>query len=111
MTTNTKSDSLAGRMRAVALAAGRGFVLALVTLPGAGVLFTLTLVSMALLPVGVGASTTPWLLAGVRGFADWRRVLAAEWGGVRIPSVYQPVPKDANPWARTYAMVRDPAVW
>ncbi|MFI6561362.1 sensor histidine kinase [Streptomyces sp. NPDC050534] len=111
MTTNTESGSLTGRMRAVALAAGRGFVLALVTLPGAVVLFTLTLVSMALIPVGVGGYTTPWLLAGVRGFADRRRVLAAEWGGVRIPSGYRPVPEGANSWARTYAMLRDPAVW
>ncbi|MGY6025234.1 sensor histidine kinase [Streptomyces spinosirectus] len=111
MTTNTESGSPAGRTRAVALAAGRGFVLALVTLPGAVVLFTLTLVSMALIPVGVGAYTTPWLLTGVRAFADWRRVLAAEWGGVRIPSGYRPVPKGANTFARTYTMLRDPAVW
>ncbi|MFE7174481.1 sensor histidine kinase [Streptomyces sp. NPDC057616] len=111
MTTNTKSGSPTGRMRAVALAAGRGFVLALVTLPGAVVLFTLTLVSMALIPVGVGAYTTPWLLAGVRTFADRRRVLAAEWGGVRIPRGYRPVPEGANTWARTYALLRDPAVW
>ncbi|MCI3240224.1 sensor histidine kinase [Streptomyces spinosisporus] len=111
MTTDTKSGSPAGRMRAVALAAGRGFVLALVTLPGAVVLFVLALLSITLVPFGIGAYTTPWLLTGVRMFADWRRVLAAEWCGVRIPSTYRPVPKRANPWARTYAMLRDPAVW
>ncbi|MFJ9538199.1 sensor histidine kinase [Streptomyces sp. NPDC101225] len=111
MTTHTENGSLSGRTRAVALAAGRGFVLALVTLPAGVALFTLTLLSMALIPLGVGAYTTPWLLAGVRAFADRRRVLAAEWGGVRIPSGYRPVPGSANPWARTYAMLRDPAVW
>ncbi|WP_405873519.1 MULTISPECIES: sensor histidine kinase [unclassified Streptomyces] len=111
MNTNTKSGSLSTRARAVALAAGRGFVLALVTLPGAILCFTLSLVSLALIPIGVGIVTTPWVLTGVRAFADWRRVLAAEWGGVRIPSAYRPVPETANPWTRTYAMLRDPATW
>ncbi|MFR0352167.1 sensor histidine kinase [Streptomyces sediminimaris] len=111
MTTNTESGSPTGRARAVALAAGRGFVLALVTLPPAVVLYTLTLVSLALVPVGVGAYTTPWLLTGVRVFADRRRMLAAEWAGVRIPASYRPLPEGAGPWARTYAMLRDPAVW
>jgi len=30
---------------------------------------------------------------------------------VRIPSAYRPIPKNANPWARTYAMLLDPATW
>jgi signal transduction histidine kinase len=111
MTTTTEEDSPAGRMRAVALAAGRGFVLALVILPVTVALFTLALLSMALIPLGIGAYSTPWVLDRVRMFADWRRELADKWGGVRIPSAYRPVPEDANPWARTYAMLRDPAVW
>ncbi|GAA3789122.1 sensor domain-containing protein [Streptomyces coacervatus] len=111
MNTDTKNGSLSTRARAVALAAGRGFVLALVTLPGAVLCFTLSLVSIALVPIGVGALTTPWVLTGVRAFADWRRLLAAQWCGVRIPSAYRPIPEGANPWARTYALLRDPAVW
>jgi len=111
MNTNTKSDSLSTRARAVALAAGRGFVLALVTLPGAVLCFTLSLVSIALVPIGIGVVTTPWVLTGVRAFADWRRVLAAQWCGVRIPSAYRPVPEGANPWTRTFGMLRDPATW
>lgn len=93
------------------LAALRGLALALVSLPGAVLCFTLSLVSIALIPIGVGIVTTPWVLTGVRAFADWRRVLAAEWGGVRIPSAYRPLPKDANPWSRTFGMLRDPATW
>ncbi|MEU6259762.1 sensor domain-containing protein [Streptomyces sp. NPDC047043] len=111
MNTNTKNGSLSTRARAVALAAGRGFVLALVSLPGALLGFTLSLVSIALVPIGVGLVTTPWVLTGVRAFADWRRVLAAEWAGVRIPSAYRPIAGDAKPWTRTYAMLRDPATW
>lgn len=93
------------------LAAGRGFVLAVVSLPLAVLCLTFTAVSIALVPLGIGLVTTPWVLAGVRAFADRRRVLAAEWGGVRIPSAYRPIPEGANPWTRTFALLRDPATW
>jgi signal transduction histidine kinase len=111
MTTKTKSGSDGTRAWGAARAALRGLGLALVLLPGAVLCFTLSVVSIALIPIGVGIVTTPWVLTGVRAFADWRRVLAAEWYGVRIPSVYRPVPKDANPWTRTFGMLRDPATW
>ncbi|WP_329339919.1 sensor domain-containing protein [Streptomyces sp. NBC_00663] len=97
--------------RTSGLAAVRGFGLALVTLPGAILYFTLSLVSISLIPVGLGIVTTPRVLAGVRAFADRRRVLAAEWCGVRIPSAYRPIPANANPWERTFGMLRDPATW
>jgi signal transduction histidine kinase len=111
MTMQTGNGSWGTRARAVGLAAARGFALALMTLPGAVVGFTLAVVSIALVPVGVGLFTTPWVLTGVRAFADWRRVLAAEWGGVRIPSAYRPAPRDANPWTRTFGLLCDPATW
>jgi signal transduction histidine kinase len=111
MTTETKSGSHGTRARRAARAALRGLGLALVSLPGAVLCFTLSVVSIALIPIGVGIVTTPWVLTGVRAFADWRRVLAAEWYGVRIPSAYRPIPKDANPWTRTFGMLRDPATW
>lgn len=107
-TTQTQSGS---RARGMVLAALRGLGLALVLLPGAVLCFTLSLVSIALIPIGVGIVTTPWVLTGVRAFANWRRVIAAEWSGVRIPPAYRPIPKDANPWARTFGMLRDPATW
>ena len=110
MDTDTKSGSLSVRARGVALAAGRGFVLALVSLPGAVLWFTLSLLSLSLVPIGIGLLTTPWVLGRVRAFADWRRLVAAEWSGVRIPSAYRPVP-EGKPWTRTYALLRDPAVW
>ncbi|MDF3147524.1 MULTISPECIES: sensor domain-containing protein [unclassified Streptomyces] len=107
-TTETKSGS---RARGMGLAGVRGLGLALVLLPGAVLCFTLSLVSIALIPIGVGIVTTPWVLTGVRAFADWRRLLAAQWGGVQIPSAYRPIPREANPWTRTFAMLRDPATW
>ncbi|MFF7646336.1 sensor domain-containing protein [Streptomyces canus] len=111
MTMQTGNGSWSTRVRAMGLAAVRGLALALVTLPGAVLGFTLALVSIALVPIGIGLVTTPWVLTGVRALADWRRVLAAEWGGVRIPSAYRPAPKDLNPWTRTFGMLRDPATW
>ncbi|PAZ10384.1 sensor histidine kinase [Streptomyces sp. SA15] len=110
-TIETKSGSGSTRVRGIGLAAVRGLGLALVLLPGAVVCFTLSLVSIALIPIGIGLVTTPWVLAGVRAFADWRRVLAAQWCGVKIPSAYRPIPKGANPWTRTFALLRDPATW
>ncbi|MER6168976.1 sensor histidine kinase [Streptomyces violaceorubidus] len=100
-----------GRTRDVALSAVRGLALAFISLPGAVLCFCLAVVSVALVPIGVGIVTTPWVLTGVRAFADRRRLLAAEWGGVRIPRVYRPLPEGANPWARTFGMLRDPATW
>lgn len=114
MTYDTKSGTGGDqrtRARGMGLAAVRGLALALVSLPVAVLCFVLSLVSIALIPIGVGIVTTPWVLTGVRAFADWRRVLAAEWGGVRIPPAYRPLPKDANPWARTFGMLGDPATW
>ncbi|WP_041822028.1 sensor histidine kinase [Streptomyces davaonensis] len=105
-TTETKS-----RARGMVRAALRGLGLSLVLLPGAVLCYTLALVSISLIPIGIGLITTPWILKGVRAFADWRRVLAAEWGGVQIPSTYRPIPADANPWARTFGMLGDPATW
>ena len=115
MTPSFRSDRLgrmetSSRVRGVALAAGRGLVVALVSLPGAVLGFTLALVSMSLIPIGIGAYTTPPVLRAVRAFADWRRVVAAEWCGVRIPPAYRPVP-EGNAWTRTYALLRDPATW
>jgi signal transduction histidine kinase len=111
MNTNTKSDGGGSRARGMLRAAWRGFVLAVVSLPLAVLSLTLTAVSIALIPLGVGLVTTPWVLTGVRAFAGWRRVLAAEWAGIRIPSAYRPAPEGANPWTRTFTMLRDPATW
>ncbi|MEU3658838.1 sensor domain-containing protein [Streptomyces sp. NPDC032940] len=110
-TTSDSGGDAGTRIRHLGLTAVRGLALALISLPGAVLCFCLTLVSIALVPIGVGIVTTPWVLTGVRAFADRRRLLAAEWGGVRIPRTYRPLPADANPWARTFGMLRDPATW
>ncbi|MFK0153798.1 sensor histidine kinase [Streptomyces sp. NPDC090493] len=110
MTTNTDSRGFRARARETLLAAVRGLVLALVILPVSVLCFALTAVSVALIPIGVGIVTTPWVLGGVRDVADVRRRLAYEWCGVRIRSAYRALPADASPWARTFGMLRDPQV-
>ncbi|MDN3020699.1 sensor histidine kinase [Streptomyces sp. S.PB5] len=113
-TRNGSGDSGRARAKGIGRAALRGLGLALIALPGAVLCFTLSLVSIALIPIGVGIFTTPYVLTGVRAFANWRRVLAAEWGGVRIPAAYRPVPEEPggfDPWTRTFSMLRDPATW
>jgi signal transduction histidine kinase len=110
MTTDIERGTFRTRARKVLLAAVQGLTLAVAVLPCGVAFFCLTLVSVALVPLGVGLFTTPAILTGVRALADVRRRLAAEWCGVRIPAVYQPPPGTANPWTRTFALLRDPQV-
>ncbi|MBV1941060.1 sensor domain-containing protein [Streptomyces sp. BV286] len=109
-TDNRADDRTVGRVRAAALAGVRALLLAVVAPAGSIVLFVLAVVSIVLVPLGIGIVTTPWVLAAVRGFADWRRLVAARWCGVRIPPAYRPVPKGANPWGRCFHLLADPAV-
>ncbi|MBA2811793.1 sensor domain-containing protein [Streptomyces sp. KM273126] len=112
MDTQSKGPRNAGgRTRAVMTAGVRGLALSVVALAGSITLFVLSVVSIALVPLGVGIVTTSWVLTGVRAFANWRRLVAAQWCGVRIPPGYRPLPEGANPWARTFGMLGDPATW
>ncbi|MFJ9380686.1 sensor histidine kinase [Streptomyces sp. NPDC101455] len=105
------TNSEGRRARTVLTAGLRAFALALISLGGSLTLFVLTLVSLALIPAGVGLITTPWVLAGVRAQANLRRVLGARWCEVRIPVAYRSVPAGARPWTRTLHLLRDPATW
>lgn len=75
----------------------RGLGVAVLGLAGSITLFVPAVVSIVLVPLGPGIVTTPWVLKGVRAFANARRVVAARWCGVRIPAVYRPIPEGANP--------------
>ncbi|MFJ3230162.1 sensor histidine kinase [Streptomyces sp. NPDC086787] len=111
MNTDTDNGGFGARTREVVLAAVRGLVLALVMPPVSALLFALTLLSVSLVPLGVGLVTTPRILGAVREFADVRRRLACEWCGVRIPSAHLPQPEEAGLWARTAGLLRDRQVW
>ncbi|MFJ8359799.1 sensor histidine kinase [Streptomyces sp. NPDC093984] len=111
MKTDIRRRGARERAREVVLAAVRGLVLSLAVLPLGVAFLVLTLLSLAFVPLGLGLVTTPWVLTGVRALADTRRRLADEWCGIRIRSAYRPLPADANPWSRTFGMLRDPQTW
>ncbi|MEU2247348.1 sensor domain-containing protein [Streptomyces sp. NPDC019224] len=105
-----------GRIGPALLAAWRGLVLSFVALAGSCTLFVLALVSMAMIPLGIGLVTTPYVLEAVRKHANQRRLLAATWSDVRIPVPYRPFPKDPRGGftgrvERTTLMLKDPATW
>ncbi|MGN5634141.1 sensor histidine kinase [Streptomyces sp. AC154] len=105
-----------GRTRAALLAAGRGLALSFASIVGSVTLFVLAAVSIALIPVGIGLLTTPYVLTAVRKHANQRRLLAITWSDVRIPVPYRPFPKDVRSGftgqvERTTLMLKDPATW
>ncbi|MGC4948529.1 sensor histidine kinase [Streptomyces sp. DT224] len=109
-------DAKRGRIGAALLAAGRGLVLSFAALAGSCTLFVLALVSIVMIPLGIGLVTTPYILEAVRKHANRRRLLAITWSDVRIPVPYRPFPKDlrsgfAGQVERTTLMLKDPATW
>lgn len=104
------------RVEGALLAAARGLALAIPALVGGIVLLVLSIVSLALIPIGIGAFTTPVVLTAVRAHAKMRRRLSAEWGGMQIPEPYRPFPSDmrrgtVGVMERCSIMVKDPATW
>ncbi|MCT9088012.1 sensor domain-containing protein [Streptomyces sp. ASQP_92] len=104
----------ASRAREGLAAGARGVAVALSALTASIVLFVLAVVSIGLIPLGIGVVTTPAVLGRVRAHADIRRRLAAQWSGVRIGSAYPPVPCRPG-WMgavqRCAALLRSPATW
>ncbi|MGZ2360839.1 histidine kinase [Streptomyces sp. 372A] len=109
-------DAKRGRIGSALLAAWRGLVVSFAALAGSCTLFSLALVSMATIPLGIGLVTTPYILEAVRKHANQRRLLAITWSDVRIPVPYRPFPKDLRSGftgqvERTTLMLKDPATW
>ncbi|WP_328899865.1 sensor domain-containing protein [Streptomyces sp. NBC_00441] len=109
-------DAKRGRIGAALLAAWRGLVVSFAALAGSCTLFVLALVSLAMIPLGIGLVTTPYILEAVRKHANQRRLLAITWSDVRIPVPYRPFPKDVRSGftgqvERTTLMLKDPATW
>ncbi|WP_330238508.1 sensor histidine kinase [Streptomyces sp. NBC_00525] len=109
-------DAIRGRIGSALLAAWRGLLMSFAALVGSCALFSLALVSIAMIPLGIGLLTTPYLLEAVRRHANQRRLLAATWSDVRIPVPYRPFPKDLRGGflgqvERTTLMLKDPATW
>ncbi|RFU40516.1 sensor histidine kinase [Actinomadura logoneensis] len=90
----------------------------------------LLLVSLALVPLGVGLVLLPPVLLAVRGLTNQQRRWALDWSGVEIPVPYRPRPAEASTaaggaageaarkatrvarWTATVRwLLRDPASW
>ncbi|OKI05100.1 histidine kinase [Streptomyces sp. CB02923] len=103
------------RVRRTLVTAARGLGLAVVSLVGSVLLFSLTLVSLALLPIGIGWLTTPLVVGQTRRFADQRRVWAHDWAGISVPAAYQPLPERQRGLPgmvqQCLHLLRDPATW
>ncbi|MFE4216114.1 sensor histidine kinase [Streptomyces sp. NPDC056844] len=108
--------SAQGRVRTALLTGGRAFVLSFASIAGSTVLFVLSVLSIVFVVLGLGLVTTPWVTEAVRTHANRRRLLAAEWSGIRIPVPYRPFPKDVRTGftgqvERTTLLLKDPATW
>ncbi|WP_329398270.1 sensor histidine kinase [Streptomyces melanogenes] len=104
------------RIRAGLLAGGRGFGLSTSAMVVGILLFTLTVVSISLIPIGVGVFTTPVVLDAVRVYANRRRSLAREWLGMEIAVPYRPLPREQRAGVlgaveRCGLLLKDPATW
>ena len=100
-------------VRPGAIAAGQGLAVALLCLTTNVVLFALSVVSLALIPVfGIGFALFPAVTVLVRWSLTLQRRLS-RWSRVPIASPYQPVPAGAQlgTWKRFRWVVGDPATW
>ncbi len=95
------------------VAAGRGLLFYAIAVPAHTALIVLTLLSLALVPLGVGLVAVPVVAEPVRALANLYRRTAANWFGVVIPVPYQPMPEGAplGSWRRFRWVVADPATW
>ncbi|MFD8966427.1 sensor domain-containing protein [Streptomyces sp. NPDC059568] len=104
------------KIRRSLTASRRGLALSFITLVGSLTLFVLTVVSIVLIPLGIGVLTTPALVATVRKHANQRRLLAATWSDVRIAVPYRPFPPDirggiTGQVERCILLLKDPSTW
>ncbi|MEC4017204.1 sensor histidine kinase [Streptomyces sp. H27-D2] len=104
------------KLRGALLAPARGLGLAVMTLVGSITLLVLSVISIALIALGLGVFTTPHILNLVRAYANHRRLLAHEWGGITIPLPYRQLPPDVRKGVvgqveRCSLMLKDPATW
>jgi signal transduction histidine kinase len=104
------------KARDAVVAGAQGLALALTALTGSVLLFSLTTVSIALIPVGVGVFTTPRLLKLVRAHVNRRRLLAAQWSKVRIPVRERRLAGKGRKGVvgqaeRCSLLLKDPATW
>ena len=100
------ADAWRERGTATALAAGRGLVLALVSLLAGIPLLVAAALTLGLMPIG-GGVLVPHVIRAIRGLANWERGIAARWSGVGIEAPY--LPRAGR--GRLRWLLGDPATW
>ncbi|GAA4580182.1 sensor domain-containing protein [Micromonospora coerulea] len=101
------------QIRPGALAAVQGLAVALLSLTTNALLFALSVVSLALIPVfGIGFALFPAVTVLVRLSVGLQRRLS-RWCALPIATPYRPMPADAQlgTWKRFRWVVGDPATW
>jgi signal transduction histidine kinase len=91
---------------------GQALMSQLMSLP----LFIVSVLSIALLPVGVGVFLLPAVMVAVRAFTNDQRKMAREWSGVDIAVPYRPQPDFApigviGCLQRSWWLLTDLATW
>jgi signal transduction histidine kinase len=99
------------KIRPALLAGVRGFWLAVSGFSGAIPLLVLSLVSIGLMPIGVGFLGVPVFTRALRGLANYHRRTAADWFGVDIAVPYRPWPGHLAYWQQAPTLLKDPATW
>jgi len=100
------ADAWRARGAATALAAGRGLVLAPVSLLAGIPLLVAAALALGLMPI-TGGLLVPPVIGAVRGLANWERGIARRWSGVEIESPY--LPRAGR--GRLRWLLGDPATW
>lgn len=97
------------------LASARGVGLAALSIGASLALFIVSVLSISFILLGVGLLTTPTVLKVVRAHANQRRIFAAEWADVAIPSPYRQLPEQRpgvfGVLEQATHMLKDPATW
>ncbi|MCX5201643.1 histidine kinase [Streptomyces sp. NBC_00237] len=104
------------RIRASMVAGRRALGLSLITTAVSITLFALSIISIVLIPLGLGILTTPYVLGEVRRWAEKRRELSGRWADLPIASPYRPLPADVRSGVtgaveRITLLLKDPATW
>ncbi|MEY9858485.1 signal transduction histidine kinase [Catenulispora sp. GAS73] len=100
------ADAWRARGAAAALAAGRGLVIAPVSLLAGIPLLVAAALALGLMPI-TGGLLVPPVISAVRGLANWQRGIAGRWSGVEIESPY--LPRAGR--GRLRWLLGDPATW
>jgi len=102
---------LLGIVRRSALTALHGLRVFVLSLAAHIPLLVLSIVSVALIPIGVGMLALPQVVTWTRLLTRSQREIARDWAGVDIARAYRPAPGRYTPWSAFRWVVTDPATW